>query len=331
MLRKIWNKWHTGVFVGACKHGDTPQVLSMLQKEPELAYLKDKKGISALFHAVANGHDRIADTLLNITRQPDDVELEKGFTPLLIAATNGDTVIVRLLLECGANPNMRNFDGVTALHNAVFEKQIDIVKLLLEHGADPAIQDRFGNTPVDLAQRSSNPQLAYEIQNYPRKRASYDAKRSSQKAKPKKAEQKAAKPDSEVIVRDGTFIAYANGVVYDKKTGLEWFVGPDRETDWYEAKEWVENLNVAGGGWRMPTNEELKTLYQKGAGTRNMTPLLKTTGERVWSGETRDSLSAILDSSSAWGFFFSDGTDDWYCRDDSGDNARGFAVRSRRQ
>ena len=54
---------------------------------------------------------------------------------------------------------MRNFDGVTALHNAVFEKQIDIVKLLIEHGADPAIQDRLGNTPVDLAQRSANPQL----------------------------------------------------------------------------------------------------------------------------------------------------------------------------
>lgn len=159
MLRKIWNKFHTGVFVDACKHGDTPQVLMMLQKEPELAYLKDKKGISALFHAVANGHDRIADALLNITRQPDDVESEKGFTPLLIATTNGHTVIVRLLLEHGANPNMRNFDGVTALHNAVFEKQIDIVKLLLEHGADPAIQDRLGNTPVDLAQRSANPQL----------------------------------------------------------------------------------------------------------------------------------------------------------------------------
>jgi len=331
MLSKIWNKWHTGVFIGACKHGDKPQVLKMLQKEPELAYLKDKKGISALFHAVVNGHDRIAAALLNITKQPDDVEPEKGFTPLLFAATNGHTAIVRLLLECGANPNMRNFDGVTALHNAVFEKQIDIVKLLLEHGADPAIQDRFGNTPVDLAQRSANPQLAYEILSYLRKRASYDAKRSSQKAKPKKAEQKTAKPDSEVIVRDETFIAYANGVVYDKKTGLEWFVGPDRETDWYEAKEWVESLNVVGGGWRMPTTEELKTLYQKGVGTRNMTPLLKTTGWRVWSVETGNSSSAwALDLSLVSSLFFDDGIEYPTYRDDTDDGARGFAVRARR-
>ena len=99
------------------------------------------------------------------------------------------------------------------------------------------------------------------------------------------------------IASDGTLLAYASGVVYDKKTGLEWFAGPDRDTTWNEAKAWVESLNVAGGGWRMPTREELKTLYQKGAGTRNMTPLLKTTGWWVWSGETRD-------SSSAWGFHF---------------------------
>ena len=159
MFRKIWNKFHTGIFVDACKHGDVSQVHMMLEKEPELAYLKDNKGNSALFHAVANGHISIADALLRITRQPDDVESEKGFTPLLIAATNGHSAMVRLLLDHGANPNLRNFDGVTALHNAIFEKQIEIVGLLIEHGADPAIQDRLGNTPFDLAQRSSDPHL----------------------------------------------------------------------------------------------------------------------------------------------------------------------------
>jgi hypothetical protein len=125
------------------------------------------------------------------------------------------------------------------------------------------------------------------------------------------------------IASDGTLLAYANGVVFDKKTSLEWFAGPDRDTTWNEAKAWVESLNVAGGGWRMPTKEELKTLYQKGAGTRNMTALLKTTGWGVWSGETSD-------SSSAWSFAFYIGTEYWASRYSSS-NWRGFAVRSRRQ
>ena len=125
------------------------------------------------------------------------------------------------------------------------------------------------------------------------------------------------------IASDGTLIAYDSGVVFDKNTGLEWFAGLDRDTTWNEAKAWVESLNVAGGGWRMPTKEELKTLYQKGSGISNMTPLLKNSGSCVWSGETRD-------SSSAWGFVFYGGYESWTDRDFSY-SVRGFAVRSQRQ
>lgn len=52
----------------------------------------------------------------------------------------------------------------------------------------------------------------------------------------------------------------------------------------------MENLAVSGGGWRMPTIEELKTLYEPARGSRNMTPLLKTTGWYVWSGETKENF-----------------------------------------
>jgi len=117
------------------------------------------------------------------------------------------------------------------------------------------------------------------------------------------------------------FVCY-NGIVMDKNTGLEWLAGPDRDTTWDKGKSWVENLTVAGGGWRMPTRKELKALYQKGAGTRNMTKLLKTTGWYVWSGETKD-------SSSAWVFGFGDGGEGWGSRNGS-HHGRGFAVRSRR-
>ncbi len=129
-------------------------------------------------------------------------------------------------------------------------------------------------------------------------------------------------PKSREVVRDETFIAYATGVVRDTKTGLEWIAGHDRDTHWYKAESWVESLSIDGGGWRMPTREELESLYQKGAGTRNMTPLLKTTGWWVWSRETKD-------SSSAWHFGFHGGDGGWLTRGFSYDT-RAFAVRSRR-
>jgi hypothetical protein len=83
-----------------------------------------------------------------------------------------------------------------------------------------------------------------------------------------------------------------NGVITDHVTGLEWYVGPNHDNNWHEAKAWTEHLTVAGGGWRMPTVPELKALYQKGASPYNMDPLFQTTGVWVWSGQLNDAISA---------------------------------------
>jgi len=120
--------------------------------------------------------------------------------------------------------------------------------------------------------------------------------------------------------RDGVYVAYANGIVKDTKTGLEWVAGPDKDTNWNDAKVWVDSLSTGGGHWHMPTTKELKNLYENGSGDRNMTLLLKTTGWYVWSGETEG-------SSTAWDFGFRYGYKRWNYRDYS-DDARAFAVRS---
>lgn len=121
--------------------------------------------------------------------------------------------------------------------------------------------------------------------------------------------------------RDGAYIAYSNGVVVDTYTGLQWITGPDKDMTWNQAKSWAESLNLLGGGWRLPTRKELKTLYKKGVGSRNMTHLLRNSGWYVWSGETKD-------SSSAWYFGFGYGGEDLGKRNNSLDS-RALAVRSR--
>jgi hypothetical protein len=123
------------------------------------------------------------------------------------------------------------------------------------------------------------------------------------------------------------FTKAANGVISDSATGLEWYAFPDRDTNWYQAKSWTENLTAAGGGWRMPTIAELKTLYQRGVGPHNMDPIFQTTGTWVWSGELKDALSA-------WYFYFGDGPDYLHDRErwsHLGTAGRAFAVRSRRR
>ncbi|MCK4786086.1 MAG: DUF1566 domain-containing protein, partial [Desulfobacteraceae bacterium] len=112
-------------------------------------------------------------------------------------------------------------------------------------------------------------------------------------------------------------------IIYDSKTGLEWYLGPDEDTTWYQARSWVENITVGGGGWRMPTMFELKALYKRGVGTRNMESAFKTThGWWVWSGETKG--SSARDFSFGKGGGYDDWPNHYYSL-----NKRAFAVRSR--
>ena len=67
------------------------------------------------------------------------------------AALMGHTEIVALLLEHGADVNLRSKDGGTALHAAAFLGRAETVKLLLEHGADTTIRHNMGGTAIDGA------------------------------------------------------------------------------------------------------------------------------------------------------------------------------------
>ena len=84
-----------------------------------------------------------------------DVNLvSRGQTPLATALYQGALEIARTLLELGADPDVRNHGGRTALHYAL-EAEGDAVagtRLLLGHGADAAIADDEGRTPLALAE-----------------------------------------------------------------------------------------------------------------------------------------------------------------------------------
>ena len=43
------------------------------------------------------------------------------------------------------------------------------------------------------------------------------------------------------------FTKASNGVITDHLTGLDWYVKPNANNNWYEAKAWVDSLTVARG------------------------------------------------------------------------------------
>ena len=73
-----------------------------------------------------------------------------GFFPLALAAYFGQPGAVRLLLERGADVHAtaQNAMRVQALHAAVAGRSVDSVRLLLDGGADPNVRQHGGWTPL---------------------------------------------------------------------------------------------------------------------------------------------------------------------------------------
>jgi hypothetical protein len=82
-----------------------------------------------------------------------DVNLQdnKGFTALMVAVHYGRLEIVEKLIEVGANRNLQIIEGYTALMLAVQNGRLDIVEKLLEKAADPDLQNNEGITALMIA------------------------------------------------------------------------------------------------------------------------------------------------------------------------------------
>ena len=79
--------------------------------------------------------------------QPDN----DGITPLHIAAQNGNIEIVTQLLAAGANVNIADSEGTTPLYMAAFYGFIEVLEKLLNAGANVNITERFGTNPLNTA------------------------------------------------------------------------------------------------------------------------------------------------------------------------------------
>lgn len=78
-----------------------------------------------------------------------------GWTPLHYAATHGHLPIITLLLDNHAYIDASSPNGSTPLMMAALYGTPSAVKLLLEAGADPLLKNDQGLTAIDFAQRGS--------------------------------------------------------------------------------------------------------------------------------------------------------------------------------
>ena len=143
-------------FVKAAQNGDLIEVKRLLSINPGIINEKDREKDTAIMKACRDCNaTEVVAFLLENGANINDKEYRDLIdqTPLIIAAFNGCTDIVKMLLDSGADIGHRNDQGENALISASQEGNIDVVKVLLDAGADKNQSNADGETPLELAIR----------------------------------------------------------------------------------------------------------------------------------------------------------------------------------
>ncbi len=120
----------------------------------------------------------------------------------------------------------------------------------------------------------------------------------------------ASKSPPKTVV-DDAFTRYTNGVIFDSRTNLEWYIGPEKCLSFEEAEKYASSLSIAGGRWRMPSLSELNVLYQKEISPIHLNPLFQTYISNVWSSEKKEKKIGETIHSWSWFFDFHSGEQKW--------------------
>ena len=116
---------------------------------------KDKDENTPLYFAAGNGNIGIVKLLIE-NGANTNTQNNFGSTPLLNAVsydTVSHTDIANLLIENGADIEGQNENGYTPLHKAAWAGSTNMVILLVDQGANVNIRDIWGQTALDIANR----------------------------------------------------------------------------------------------------------------------------------------------------------------------------------
>ncbi len=132
-----------------------------LMEQGVFANNPNEEGFTPLHFAVANGDRDLVELLLqkDTDKSMLNPKVATSRTPLLIALKN-NLDLAKLLLENGADPNVKDSDSDTPLHMAVQKNDTDFATFLLSKSANPNIPDANNKTALYLALENETTQMA---------------------------------------------------------------------------------------------------------------------------------------------------------------------------
>ncbi|HXK50025.1 MAG TPA: ankyrin repeat domain-containing protein [Clostridiales bacterium] len=117
-------------------YANNPEIVELLIKRKAPLNVIDSNGSTPLMIAVNRGSVDIAQLLLNNGADPDIKDTAYGRSALHIAASKGYDKIAALLISEGADVNITEKNGQTPLYSALYHGNDRIAKLLIKNKAE---------------------------------------------------------------------------------------------------------------------------------------------------------------------------------------------------
>ncbi|RBA29295.1 ankyrin repeat domain-containing protein [Flavobacterium tibetense] len=139
------------------KNGTVDELKVLLEENPSAINSVDKRGSTPLILASYYNNQAVAFELIDKGAKIDTA-IEMG-TALMAAVVKGNYEITKILLENGANPNLKDANQSTALVYATLFKNKEIMLLLVKHNADATIKDARNFSALDYAKQFNDNEL----------------------------------------------------------------------------------------------------------------------------------------------------------------------------
>lgn len=143
-------KGFSGLLI-ASRDGSLKVAALLLSQNKTQIEIRSPQDENALMMAALGGHEALAKVLIE---KGADVN-KTGWAPLHYAATKGHISIMRLLLQNHAYIDAESPNKTTPLMMASMYGTFDAVKLLVEEGADPSLKNELGLTALDFSKRAN--------------------------------------------------------------------------------------------------------------------------------------------------------------------------------